>query len=67
MARTLEEIKKCALSQTHSCVHQPLLNIPLENIVLDELHLMLRITGVVSTHFPPTGSSLVSIYKGKLI
>ena len=28
-----------------ACVHPPLLNIPLENVVLDELHLMLRITG----------------------
>lgn len=28
-----------------SCAHPPLLNVPLKNIVLDELHLMLRITG----------------------
>lgn len=26
-------------------MHQPLLDIPLENVVLDELHLMLRVTG----------------------
>ena len=45
MARTLEEIRKCAHKQSYSCVHPPLLNVPLENIVLDELHLMLRITG----------------------
>jgi len=29
----------------YSCAHPPLLNIPLENVVTDELHLMLRITG----------------------
>ena len=45
MARTLEEIRKCALNQSYSCVHQHLLNVPLGDIVLDELHLMLRITG----------------------
>ena len=43
--RTLEEIKRCALKNEFSCQHQPLLDIPLENVVLDELHLMLRITG----------------------
>lgn len=45
MSRTLEEIKKCAWKQNLSCVHQPLVDIPLENIILDELHLMLRVTG----------------------
>ena len=45
MARTLDEIRKCALDQKLSCVHQPLINIQLENIIIDELHLMLRITG----------------------
>ena len=45
MARTLDEIRKCALDKKLSCVHQPLINIQLENIIIDELHLMLRITG----------------------
>lgn len=45
MKRTLQDIKECALKQSFSCEHHPLLNIPLENIVLDELHLMLRVTG----------------------
>lgn len=45
MIRTLEDIKKCALKNSYSCEHVPLVNIPLENIVLDELHLMLRVTG----------------------
>ena len=43
--RTLEEIKRCALKIEFSCQHQPLLDIPLANVVLDELYLMLRITG----------------------
>lgn len=45
MARTLDEIRKCVLDQKMSCVHQPLINIQLENIIIDELHLMLRVTG----------------------
>ena len=45
MARTLDEIRKCALDQKMSCVHQPLIDIHLDNIIIDELHLMLRITG----------------------
>ena len=43
--RTLEDIKSSAQKQQFSCQHPPLLNIPLENVVLDELHLMLRVTG----------------------
>ena len=46
MCRTLSDIKKCASKQELSCVHQPLVDIPLENVVLDELHLMLRVTGI---------------------
>ena len=41
MARTLTEIKKCALEQKLSCVHQPLIEIQVE-------HLMLRITGEIT-------------------
>ena len=43
--RTLDEIKTCSLKNEFACQHPPLLDIPLENVVLDELHLMLRITG----------------------
>ena len=43
--RTLDSIKECSLTGRNSCVYPPLLDIPLENIVLDELHMMLRITG----------------------
>lgn len=42
--RTLDDMKRCALKQQYSCEHPPLLEIPLENVVLDELHLMLRVT-----------------------
>ena len=45
MVRTLEEIKNCAQNGKLSCAHKPLINIPLGNIILDELHLMLRVTG----------------------
>lgn len=45
--RTIEDIKSCALKSAFSCQHQPLLDIKLENVVLDELHLMLRITGII--------------------
>lgn len=47
MVRTLENVKDDALRGKCSCVHPTLLNIPLENIVLDELHMMLRITGLL--------------------
>jgi hypothetical protein len=44
--RTLADIRRCCLKLQFSCERPPLLNIPLENVVLDELHLMLRITGM---------------------
>ena len=43
--RTLEDIRQCCLKQEFSCQRPPLLDIPVDNIVLDELHLMLRVTG----------------------
>ena len=43
---TLDDIRRCCLKLQFSCERPPLLNIPLENVVLDELHLMLRITGM---------------------
>jgi hypothetical protein len=51
--RTLEDIRECCLKRQFSCDRTPLLNIPLENSVLDELHLMLRITGKCTTPAPP--------------
>ena len=45
MARTLAKIKSSAIEKKLSCVEQPLLDIQLENVVPDELHFMLRLTG----------------------
>ena len=43
--RTLEQKEIAGKSKNNfGCVQQPLLNIPLENIRDDELHLLLRIT-----------------------
>lgn len=50
LRRTLEELQECAeksKGENYCCVHQPLLNIPLDHIILDELHLMLRVTDVL--------------------
>ena len=50
MKRTLEElIDFCTKKKdNYGCILPPLLNIKLENIRLDELHLLLRITGNIS-------------------
>ncbi|CAB3983391.1 Hypothetical predicted protein [Paramuricea clavata] len=50
LARSITEIQTHARSSKCSCAHQPLINIPLENVVLDELHLMLRITDKLTTN-----------------
>lgn len=47
MRLTLSDVKKNVSSSKFCCVNFPLMNIPLENIVLDELHLLLRITDVL--------------------
>ncbi|KAK3704236.1 hypothetical protein QZH41_020490 [Actinostola sp. cb2023] len=50
MKRTLQEIMECVSKkrgENFCCVHQPLLHIPLDHIILDELHLMLRITDIL--------------------
>ena len=46
LKRTLEEIKRlCHWSKVnYGCINEPLLNIPLTNVIADELHLLLRIT-----------------------
>ena len=48
MVRTIGKCKEWAQQKMFSCAHPPLLHIPLQNVVLDELHLMLRITGTVT-------------------
>lgn len=45
IARTLKDIHECVKKNIFSCQYKPLLDVKLENVVLDELHLMLRITG----------------------
>ena len=50
MKRTLQEMQamaKLPKGQNYCCVHQLLLNVPPDHIVLDELHLMLRITDIL--------------------
>ena len=50
LCRTTAELKECAKKKTgenYCCCHEPLLDIPLDHIVLDELHLMLRITDIL--------------------
>lgn len=43
--RNLEEIKKmCHSKDSFGCINEPLINIPLTNVIPDELHLLLRIT-----------------------
>ena len=49
LVRSLEDIIACVRNQTYSCVHPPLLDIDVSNIVLDELHLML-VTGKDTFH-----------------
>jgi len=45
ISRKIGNFAEWARQKKYSCAHPPLLNIPLENVVADELHLMLRITG----------------------
>jgi hypothetical protein len=44
----LADVKKYASDKNQFCCkHMPLLNVPLCNIVLDELHLLLRVTDIL--------------------
>ena len=45
ITRKNDDMRSDAAKRAFSCEHRPLLNIQLENVVLDELHLMLRVTG----------------------
>ena len=51
MKRTLQEIINMALKKgaqdKFSCDHKPLINIDLDHVVLDELHLLLRVMDVL--------------------
>ena len=49
--RTLRSIEHCltvkSLSRNKGCINPPLLNIQISNIVVDELHLILRISDIL--------------------
>ena len=50
LRRTLQGIKDFvhkSKGENYCCVHEPLLNIPLDHIIFDELHLMLRISDIL--------------------
>lgn len=44
MRRTLQEIRDFHSSNKFRCIHPPLFDIELDHVVLDELHLMMRIS-----------------------
>ena len=44
LKRTLQEIRHFQSSNKFCCIHPPLFDIELDHVVLDELHLMMRIT-----------------------
>lgn len=49
LKRTLEELRKCAgkTTKNYCCIYPPLLDIELDHVVPDELHLLLRIMDVL--------------------
>jgi len=49
VVRTLDEMQKMCQKKTNNdgCIHPPLLHIDQEHVVVDELHLLLRITDVL--------------------
>ena len=49
LCRSLQEIKEMCQKKTdnYCCCSQPLLGIDLDHVVIDELHLMLRVTDVM--------------------
>jgi hypothetical protein len=48
--RAIEDLSVCAKTDTFGCKYEPLGKVPLHNIVVDELHLMLRITDRMTTN-----------------
>ena len=61
LKRTLPNVRESCLKQEYSCERPPLVNISLANIVPDELHLMLRVTGNYKQWINPTNFSDVFI------
>ena len=52
IARTLQEVKEMSKKSkdNYGCCREPLLNIELDHVVVDELHLLLRITDVLTAN-----------------
>ena len=52
LARTLNEVKEMSKKSkdNYGCCREPLLNIELDHIVVDELHMLLRITDVLTAN-----------------
>ena len=52
LARTLQEVKEMSKKSkdNYGCCREPLLNIELDHVVVDELHLLLRITDVLTAN-----------------
>lgn len=42
-ARTIAEMKRCVQTKKMACIHEPLFDIPITKIVIDNLHLFLRL------------------------
>ena len=47
--KTYDSLKSNYKSKTFSCINKPLFEIELDHIILDELHLMLKITDKLKT------------------
>ena len=45
--RSLESLKKNCKRNEFGVAHEPLLEIDLSNVIIDELHLMLRVTDIL--------------------
>lgn len=52
MARTLQQIRDLLQdsNNNYGCINDPLLNIELDHVIVDELHLLLRVTDVLKTN-----------------
>lgn len=48
MKRTMAHIKSMLPLKKHSEIHTPLLNIELDHVIIDELHLMMRVAGCLT-------------------
>lgn len=46
-SRSLKKLNEWAKKKQYSVVHPPLLNIPIHRVIVDELHMMLRITDIL--------------------